>query len=125
VIRQRLPLDVHEAIFTHTLVLLRAANLLMGRRLAIDTSVMEANASLRSLQHRLTGETYRAYVKQLAQAAGVDITDERAVSRFDRKRPGRTTSNDEWLNPHDPEAKVGHDKKGATLWIPDGQWPPR
>jgi transposase len=48
----------------------------------------------------------------LATEAGVGTTDPRAVSTFDRKRPGRTTSNNDWQNPHDPDAKVGPDKKG-------------
>lgn len=114
VIRQRLAAAVYDAVFALVLRALRAQKLLKGKRLAIDTSVMEANASLRSLEHRLTGERYRQYVKRLAAAAGVDTADPRAVSTFDRKRPGRRTSNEEWQNPHDPDAKVGPDKKGVT-----------
>jgi hypothetical protein len=56
-------------------------------------------------------------VKRLAKAAGVDVRDPRAVSAFDRKRKGRKTSNKEWQNPHDPDAKVGPDKKGVTRMI--------
>jgi transposase len=117
VIRQRLPLDVYEQIFDLLLAALADAKLLRGKHLAIDTSVLEANASLRSLTHRLTGEKYRQYVKRLAKDAGVDTSDPRAVSTFDRKRPGRKTSNTEWQNPHDPDAKVGPDKKGVTRMI--------
>jgi len=117
VIRQRLPVGVYDAVFTLILTALRANKLLTGKRLAIDTSVMEANASLRSLKHRLTGEYYRQYVKRLAKEAGVDTSDPKAVSAFDRKRPGRKTSNTEWQNPHDPDAKVGPDKKGVTRMI--------
>lgn len=117
VIRQRLPLDVYDEVFRLVLRLLKEHKLLRGKQLAIDTSVLEANASLRSLKHRMTGEYYRQYVKRLAKAAGVDTTDARAVSTFDRKRPGRTTSNTEWQNPHDPDAKVGPDKKGVTRMI--------
>ena len=117
VMRQRLPLDVYSQVFDLMLAALHEEKLLRGKHLAIDTSVLEANASLRSLEHRLTGEKYRQYVKRLAKEAGVDTTDPRAVSTFDRKRPGRTTSNDEWQNPHDPDAKVGPDKKGVTRMI--------
>lgn len=117
VIRQRLSGAVYDAVFALVLRALRAKQLLKGKRLAIDTSVLEANASLRSLEHRLTGERYRHYVKRLAAAAGVDTADPRAVSTFDRKRPGRKTSNEEWQNPHDPDAKVGPDKKGVTRMI--------
>lgn len=117
VIRQRLPLDVYDQVFGLILRILAKHQLLRGKQLAIDSSVLEANASLRSLEDRLTGEHYRQYVKRLAKAAGVDTSDPRAVSAFDRKRPGRTTSNDEWQNPHDPDAKVGPDKKGATRML--------
>jgi hypothetical protein len=108
---------VYEQVFSFVLAALEQEGLVKGRHLAIDTSVLEANASLRSLEHRLTGETYRDYVKQLAAAAGVDVTDPRAVNTFDRKRAGRTTSNVEWQNPHDPDAKIGPDKKGVTRMI--------
>jgi len=114
VIRQRLASEVYDAVFALILRALREKKLLKGKHLAIDASVLEANASLRSLEHRLTGERYRQYVKRLAAAAGVDTADPRAVSTFDRKRTGRKTSNVEWQNPHDPDAKVGPDKKGVT-----------
>lgn len=117
VIRQRLPLAVYDQVFGLIVEALHAKKLLRGKHLAIDTSVLEANASLRSLEHRLTGEKYRQYVKRLAKEAGVDPTDPRAVSTFDRKRPGRTTSNKDWQNPHDPDAKVGPDKHGATRML--------
>jgi transposase len=117
VIRQRLPMRVYEEVFARILQTLHAAKLLRGKHLAIDTSVLEANASLKSLEHRLTGEQYRQYVKRLAKDAGVDVSDPRAVSAFDRKRPGRKTSNKDWRNPHDPDAKIGPDKKGATRML--------
>jgi transposase len=79
--------------------------------------VIEANASLRALEHRNTAEAYWDYVKRLAAAAGVDVNDTAAVRRFDKRREGRTTSNVDWVNPHDPEAKVGRTKDGATDMI--------
>ena len=87
---------------------------LKGRKPGIDSSVIEANASLRGLEHRNTEESYWEYVKRLAAEAGVDSSDTKAVRRFDKKREGRKTSNQEWQNPNDPEAKVGRTKDGAT-----------
>ena len=114
VIRKRL--ELAQIRCCHEVVLggLRKAGLLKGRHLGIDSSVMEANASLRELQNRNTGEDYHEYVKKLAAEAGIDPNDAKAVRRFDKKRKGRKTSNEEWVNPHDPEAKVGRDKHGAT-----------
>jgi transposase len=114
VIRQRLTKEVYQAVFDIVLEGLRAHGLLRGRNLGIDSSVMEANASLRALQNRNTGEAYWEYVRRLAAEAGVDAQDADAVRRFDRKRPERKTSNKEWVNPNDPDAKVGQAKDGAT-----------
>jgi transposase len=117
VIRQRLSSEVYEQVFGVVLKALKKRGLLKGRHLGIDASVIEANASLASLEHRLTGDAYAEYVKKLAAAAGVDPKDEGAVRRFDRKRPGRKTSNEEWKNPHDPDAKIGRTKRGATRML--------
>jgi transposase len=117
VIRQRLSLEIIQAVHQVVLSMLRGHGLLRGRQLGIDSSVIEANASLRALQHRNTEESYWEYVKKLAAEAGVDPEDPKAVRRFDKKRTGRKTSNEEWVNPHDPEAKVGRTKDGATDMI--------
>jgi transposase len=117
VIRKRLDADVYRQVFALVLAALKKHKLLKGKRLGIDASVLEANASLRSLEHRLTGEAYWQYVKRLAAAAGVNTEDAAAVRRFDKNREGRTTSNDDWKNPHDPDAKVGRTKRGATRMV--------
>ncbi len=114
VIRQRLGVDIYQGVFELILEAMRAQGLLKGRNLGIDSSVIEANASLRSLVSRNTEEAYWEYVKRLAKDAGVDEQDAAAVRRFDMKRPGRKTSNKDWVNPHDPDAKVGKTKDGAT-----------
>ncbi|MGB8342004.1 MAG: transposase, partial [Chthoniobacterales bacterium] len=71
----------------------------------------------RSLVHRNTEESYWEYVRRLAAEAGIDPPDEEALRRFDQKRPGRKTSNQEWVNPHEPEARIGKTKDGATDMI--------
>lgn len=116
VIRQRLGLDIYQQIFTLTLQALREHGLLRGKNLGIDSSVIEANASLRALVNRNTEEQYWDYVKRLAAEAGIDPEDPTAVRRFDRHRPGKG-SNQEWQNPHDPDAKIGRTKDGATDMI--------
>ena len=107
VIRQRLSSEVYEQVFALVLASLKRHGLVKGKKLGIDASVLGANASLNSLEHRLTGEAYGAYVKKLAEAAGVDPSDAAAVRRFDKKRPGKKMSNEEWRNPHDPDVKIG------------------
>ena len=77
---------------------------------------MEANASLRGLVNRNTGEAYWDYVKRLAAASGIDPQDSAAVRKFDRKRP-KKMSNQEWENPAEADAKIGPKKDGATDMI--------
>jgi transposase len=116
IIRQRLDGPVHQQVFNLVLAALQEHGLLRGRNLGIDSSVMEANASLRGLVNRNTGEAYWDYVKRLAAQSGIDPQDSAAVRKFDRKRP-KKMSNDEWENPHDPAARIGPKKDGATDMI--------
>ena len=114
VIRHRLPDEVYARIQPIILAPMKETGLLVGKNIAFDSSIIEANASLSELTNRMTQETYEEYIKNLAADAGVDVNDKAAVARFDRKRPGRKTSNKEWYNPFDPDAKIGQTKHGAT-----------
>jgi transposase len=113
VFRQRLPQEVFDAVHLEVLKGLKAHGLLRGRNLGIDSSIIEANASLSGLASRNTEQSYRDYIKELAREAGVDAEDPAAVARFDKKRQGRKTSNKDWHNPDDPDAKIGRTKDGA------------
>jgi transposase len=116
IIRQRLEGPIYEQVFALVLSALQEHGLLRGRNVGIDSSVMEANASLRGLVNRNTGEAYWDYVKRLAVQSGIDPEDSAAVRQFDRKRP-KKMSNQEWENPDDPDAKIGPKKDGATDMI--------
>lgn len=113
IIRQRLEGPIYDQVFTLVLSALQEHGLLRGKNLGIDSSVMEANASLRGLVNRNTGEAYWDYVKRLAAESGINPQDSTAVRKFDRQRP-KKMSNDEWENPDEPEAKIGLKKDGAT-----------
>jgi transposase len=114
--RTRISLKTFQSIFTLYHPVLAAMGLMKGENLGMDTSVIDANASMRKLKHKITGEKYRAYVKRLAKNEGIDPKDEAAVTRFDRKRK-KKTSNEEWENPHDPDAKIGPTKQGDIRMI--------
>jgi transposase len=116
IIRQRLEGPIYEQVFTLVLSALQQHGLLRGKNVGIDSSVMEANASLRGLVNRNTGEAYWDYVKRLAAQSGLDPENSAAVRKFDRQRP-KKMSNQEWENPGDPDAKIGPKKDGATDMI--------
>jgi len=117
VIRKRLLESIYSQVFSIVLKAMKQYGMVKGKNLSMDTSVIEANASLKSLKNRMTEESYAEYIKKLAQEAGIDAEDKAAVARFDRKREDRKTSNKEWYNPNDPDAKIGKTKDGATDMI--------
>src|SRR5690242_11672620 len=54
--RARLPLEVHEAVFAWVLGRLAEHGLIKGDRIGVDASTMEANAALRAIVRRDSGE---------------------------------------------------------------------
>jgi transposase len=104
---------VHQAVFTFVLTEVARRGLLKGKTIGIDATTLEANAAMRSIVRRDTGESYMEYLRRLAAEAGLDSSDDDAVRRMDRKRK-KKMPNEEWVNPHDPEAEVTKMKDGTT-----------
>src|SRR5437899_5163515 len=92
VIRQRLGLEIYERIFRLTLQAFREHGLLRGKNLGIDSSVIEANASMRALVHRNTEVPYWDYEKRLPTESGIDPDHAAAVRKFNRSRPGKSSN---------------------------------
>jgi transposase len=112
--RSRLPLEVHEAIFTWVLQRLAEHGLLQGERIGVDASTMEANAALRAIVRRDTGEGYRAMLERLAVESGIATPTAEDLIRLDRQRKGKRLSNQDWTSPSDPEARIAKLKDGRT-----------
>jgi transposase len=112
--RARLPLEVHEAVFTWVLERLAERGLVKGVRIGVDASTMEANAAMRSIRRRDTGETYREMLARMAQESGVATPTAAELKQMDRTRKGKRTSNAEWASATDPEARITRMKDGRT-----------
>jgi transposase len=113
-VRQRLPEAAHEAVFEWVLGLARQRKLLAGSAVGVDATTLEANAAMRSIVRKDTGEDYKTYLRRLAQEAGIEEPTDEDLRRFDRTRPGKTCSNAEWESPADPAARVTKMKDGRT-----------
>jgi len=111
--RRLLDEATHQAVFTLVLTEVARRGLLKGKTIGIDATTLEANAAMRSIVRRDTGESYLEYLRKLAAEAGIDPDDDDAVRRMDRKRK-KKTPNEEWVNPHDRQAEVTKMKDGAT-----------
>src|SRR5881398_527283 len=112
--RSRLPLEVHEAVFARVLERLAEHGLIKGDRIGVDASTMEANAALRAIVRRDSGETYRAMLERLAEESGIATPSAEDLVRLDRKRKGKRLSNAEWASPTDPGARIAELKDGRT-----------
>ncbi len=112
--RSRLPLEVHEAVFAWVLRRLAGHGLIKGDRIGVDASTMEANAALRSIVRRDTGEGYREMLGRLAEASGIATPTAEDLVRLDRKRTGKRLPNADWTSPSDPEARIAKLKDGRT-----------
>jgi transposase len=111
--RRLIDLETHRAVFTWIQQRLTEAGLLKGKTVAIDATTLEANAAMRSIVRRDTGEDYPAFLTRLATESGIETPTREDLARLDRKRK-KKTSNTEWTNPHDPDAKVTKMKDGRT-----------
>jgi transposase len=111
--RRLIDLDTHCEVFAWVLSLLADRGLLKGMRIAIDATTLEANAAMRAIVRRDTGESYEEFLRGLAQASGMETPTREDLARLDRKRKKRM-SNEEWKSPSDGDARIAKMKDGRT-----------
>jgi transposase len=115
VIRKRLPMEVHDLAFQLVLKAVADHGLLKGNLLGVDATDLEANAAMKSIVRRDTGDDWREYVRKLyEQETGISDPDDEELRRFDKRRKDKQVSNEQWVNPNDPDAKIGKMKDGRT-----------
>ena len=111
--RRLIDVDTHREVFRWVLGVLADRGLLKGQRIAIDATTLEANAAMRSIVRRDTGESYEEFLRGLAKASGIETPTREDLVRLDRKRKKRT-SNQEWKSPADEDARIAKMKDGRT-----------
>lgn len=117
-IRQRLPEEVYQQVFQFVLALVERHKLVSAKEVGVDSTTLEANAAMKSIVRKDSGEDWRQYVTRLMQEEGVvdpeGAPSDEELQRFDRKRKDKQVSNDQWENPHDKDAKIAKMKDGRT-----------
>ena len=111
--RRLIAVETHEAVFGWVLARLAEAGLLKGKMIGVDATTLEANAALRSIVRRDTGEGYQEFLVRLAKESGIRTPTREQLARLDRKR-ARKGSNQDWVNPHDGDARIAKMKDGRT-----------
>jgi transposase len=116
--RKRLPQEVFEEVFQFVLRIAVDKGLIGGKTVGVDSTMLEANAAMKSILRRDTFEDWKEYVTRLMREEGViDATDEPSdedVRRFDKKRKNKKVSNEEWVSPSDPDSRIAEMKDGRT-----------
>jgi transposase len=113
-LRRRLPQAVHEQVMGILLAIAKQEKLLKGQQLIVDSTLVEANAAMDTIQNKHTGESYRKYLQRLAKEEGLVDAQASDLSQYDKKRPDKSCSNEDWESPSDPEARITKMKDGTT-----------
>ena len=113
-IRRRLPLEVDCEVFRFVLTLAAEHGLLRGRTVGVDATTLEANAAMKAIVRKDTGEDWKAYLRRLAEAEGMDNPTDEELRRFDKKRKNKKVSNAEWMSSTDPDSRITKMKDGRT-----------
>lgn len=111
--RRLIGAETHQRIFAWVLERLAHGGLIKGKTIGVDSTTLEANAAMKSIVRRDSGESYNEYLKRVAAAEGVETTDAASLRRMDRKRK-KKTSNEDWASPSDAEAEITKLKDGRT-----------
>src|SRR6202163_2852457 len=111
--RRLIDVETHRKVFFWVLERLRDQGGVKGKTVGMDATTLEANAAMRAIVRRDSGESYEEFLKGLAQQSGIATPTREDLARVDRKRK-KKGSNQEWVNPNDPDARITKMKDGST-----------
>jgi len=114
VIRKRLPLAIHEQVFAKVLGMAEEKKLLKGKRAAVDSTLIEAEAAMKSIVRKDTGDDWKEYLRKLAIESGIENPTDEDLRKFDQNRPHKKVSNEDWVSSTDPESRIAKMKDGTT-----------
>jgi transposase len=116
--RKRLPPEVFDELFQFVLSIAAAKKLVSGKTVGVDSTTLEANAAMKTIVRRDTGEDWKEYVTRLMREEGVVAEDEKPtdeeVRRYDQKRKGKKVSNEDWVSATDADSRIAQLKDGRT-----------
>ena len=127
-IRERLPLEIHQRVFQFILEIVQSHALIKASSVGVDSTTLEANAAMKAIVRKDSGEDWNAYLTRLMREEGLIKKDEQPsddeLRRFDRRRGKRggkqgkggkkKVSNEQWHSPVDLEARIIKMKDGRT-----------
>ena len=117
-IGDRLPTEVDREVFQFVLQMVQERGLLKGQTVGVDSTLLEANAAMKSIVRKDGGDVWEESLTKLAAAEGRELKSKAELIRFDKDRNkkagGKKVSNDDWRSPSDPDACIAKMKDGTT-----------
>jgi transposase len=111
--RRLIDVETHKKVFSWILEVLRERGLIKGKTVGIDATTLEANAAMRSIVRRDSGESYEEFLTGLAKESGIETPTREDLTRIDKNRKNKA-SNKDWVNPHERDARIAKMKDGST-----------
>jgi transposase len=111
--RRLIDVETHAEVFQFILKVLANHRVIDGKTVGVDSTTLEANAAMRSIVRRDTGEGYQDFLTRLAKESGIETPTREDLAKLDKKRKNKA-GNDDWENPNDPDAKITKMKDGTT-----------
>jgi transposase len=112
--RSRLAASVYDEVFQAVLRIVADKGLLRGKVAGIDSTYLRADASMKAIVRKDTGDSYQDYLKKLCVEQGIEKPTAEDCRRVDRKRKGKRTSNRDWQSKTDADARITKLKDGRT-----------
>src|ERR1700693_3890056 len=111
--RRLIDVETHRKVFFWVLERLRDQGGVKGKTVGIDATTLEANAAMRSIVRRDTGESYEEFLQGMAKESGIATPTREDLARLDRTRKNKA-SNKDWVNPQDRDARITKMKDDRT-----------
>ena len=113
--RKRLPLEVFSEVFSFVLAMADIHDLIKGKTLGVDSTMLEANAAMKTIVRKDSGDDWMEYLRKLyEEETGEQNPTDEDLRRFDRKRKNKKVSNDEWESSTDRDSRIAKMKDGRT-----------
>jgi transposase len=96
--RRLIDVETHQEVFQEILKFLANHGLIDGKTIGVDGTTLEANAAMRSIVRRDSGEGYQEFLTKLAKESGIETPTREDLAKLDKKRKNKA-SNDDWESP--------------------------
>ncbi len=120
-----MPKELFDEVFQFVLRIVDKHKLQDAQTVGVDSTTLEANAAMKSIARKDSGDDWKDYLTRLAAEDGVEIKSQAESIRYDKQRNKdgqKKVSNDDWTFPADPDSRIAKMKDGTWPTRPNTWW---